>query len=164
MSNERKRVSEDVIEIGQRLVEAKALAGHGNWLPWLEREFGWTDDTALNYMRVYEKFKNRNFRDLDLPVSSLYLLAVPSTPREAVETVIERAETGEKLTGAEVKKLSTKPSQNHLQDRGTAELNIALAASSMKACLESSGASPSSPGSSSSNSLMILTTRFSEKT
>jgi hypothetical protein len=25
----RKRVSEDVIEIGQRLVEAKALAGHG---------------------------------------------------------------------------------------------------------------------------------------
>src|ERR1700730_4793538 len=92
----RKRVSGDVIEIGQRLVD-KALAGHGNWLPWLEREFGWTDDTALNYMRVYEKFKNRNFRDLDLPVSSLYLLAAPSTPPEAVETVIERAKAGEKV-------------------------------------------------------------------
>ena len=22
------------------------------WLPWLQREFGWTDRYALNYMRV----------------------------------------------------------------------------------------------------------------
>ena len=26
------------------------------WLPWLQREFGWTDRYALNYMRVYELF------------------------------------------------------------------------------------------------------------
>src|SRR5437660_575869 len=38
----RKRVAEGLIEIGRRLIEAKALAGHGRWLPWLEREFGWT--------------------------------------------------------------------------------------------------------------------------
>jgi len=31
----------------------KAIAGHGNWYSWLEREFGWTDDTALNFMRVH---------------------------------------------------------------------------------------------------------------
>ena len=37
----RQRVA-NVIEIGRRLTEAKALAGHGGWLPWLEREFGWT--------------------------------------------------------------------------------------------------------------------------
>jgi len=30
----------DIIEIGRRLTDAKAIAGHGNWLPWLEKEFG----------------------------------------------------------------------------------------------------------------------------
>src|SRR5215831_14489190 len=33
-----KRVVDDVTEIGQRLKECKSLAGHGNWLPWLDRE------------------------------------------------------------------------------------------------------------------------------
>src|SRR5262245_24389369 len=75
-----KRVVEDVIQIGRRLSECKRIVGHGNWLPWLEREFRWTDDTALNFMRVYELSKSRNFRDLSLPVSALYLLAAPSTP------------------------------------------------------------------------------------
>ena len=42
-----KRVVADVVEIGRHLSECKAICGHGNWLPWLEREFGWTDDTAL---------------------------------------------------------------------------------------------------------------------
>jgi hypothetical protein len=27
-----------------------------NWLPWLKREFGWSDDTALNFMRVEALF------------------------------------------------------------------------------------------------------------
>ena len=48
-----KRVIDDIIEIGRLLTEAKQIAGHGNWLPWLEREFQWTDDTALNFMRVH---------------------------------------------------------------------------------------------------------------
>src|ERR1700730_71195 len=100
----RKRAASDIIEIGQRLIEAKAIAGHGNWLPWLEKEFGWTDQTARNYMQVYECAKSQNFLNLDLPVSALYLLAAPSTPPEAVETVINRAKAGEKVTG-EVKKV-----------------------------------------------------------
>jgi hypothetical protein len=29
-----------LIEIGRRLIDAKAIAGHGNWLSWLDREFG----------------------------------------------------------------------------------------------------------------------------
>jgi hypothetical protein len=37
-----KRVVRDVIEIGARL-----------WLPWLDREFGWTDKTAERFMRVH---------------------------------------------------------------------------------------------------------------
>ena len=41
--------------------------------------------------------------DLGLPVSSLYLLAAPSTPKEARTEIIQRAEAGEKISGATVK-------------------------------------------------------------
>src|SRR5262245_43428719 len=34
-----KRVIEDVIEIGRRLIACKAMLDHGQWLPWLDREF-----------------------------------------------------------------------------------------------------------------------------
>jgi predicted ATPase len=50
----RSRIVSDVAEIGRRLIEVKKIVGHGNWLPWLDREFGWTDHTALNFMRVHE--------------------------------------------------------------------------------------------------------------
>jgi hypothetical protein len=49
-----KRVIGDIIELGRRLTDAKRVAGHGNWLPWLERELGWSERTAQNFMRVYE--------------------------------------------------------------------------------------------------------------
>jgi hypothetical protein len=45
------RIISDVVEIGRRLVISKDICGHGNWLPWLEREFGWSDSTALKYMQ-----------------------------------------------------------------------------------------------------------------
>jgi Protein of unknown function (DUF3102) len=50
-----KRAIADIIEIGRHLTEAKALAGHGNWLPWLKVEFGWTDQSARNFMQVHER-------------------------------------------------------------------------------------------------------------
>jgi hypothetical protein len=101
-----KRVIADVIEIGRRLTEAKKLAGRGNWLLWLEREFGWTDKTAENFVNVYklsQQAKIENFSDLSLPVSGLYLLAAPSTPKEARDEIIDRAEAGEKVSVAEIK-------------------------------------------------------------
>ena len=38
-----KRALGDIIEVGRRLSECKKIVGHGDWLPWLDREFGWTD-------------------------------------------------------------------------------------------------------------------------
>lgn len=101
-----KRVVGDVIEIGRRLVECKDRVGHGGWLPWLDREFAWSDETARKYMRVYELAgKSQSSWDFDLPVSSLYLLAAPSTPEEARTEVMERAEAGEALTQAQIKEI-----------------------------------------------------------
>jgi hypothetical protein len=100
-----KRVIGDVIEIGRRLTEAKVIAGHGNWLPWLEREFAWKERTAQRFMNVAAVFGTNpsGVTDLELPVEGLYLLAAPSTPEEARTKVIERAEKGEALSVAEIK-------------------------------------------------------------
>jgi Protein of unknown function (DUF3102) len=101
-----KRVITDIIEIGRRLKLAKDIVGHGGWKAWLEKEFGWSADTALNFMRVYElseDFESRNFRDLRIAPSALYLLAKPSTPEEVRTEIIERAKAGEKITHKDVK-------------------------------------------------------------
>jgi Protein of unknown function (DUF3102) len=99
-----KRAASDVIEIGRRLTEMKEICGHGNWLRWLQHEFGWTNRQALNYMRLYKlSLKSENFSDLSISVSALYLLAAPSTPPEVVDEVIERAKSGERQAHAEIK-------------------------------------------------------------
>jgi hypothetical protein len=98
-----KQTLANVIEIGRRLTECKRIVGHGNWLPWLDREFGWTDKTAENFINVYKlSGKFENFSNLDLPLSGLYLLAAPSTPEAARAEIIERAEKGEKIQVADV--------------------------------------------------------------
>ena len=79
-----KRVVGDIIEIGRRLAECKNRLGHGNWLPWIDQEFGWSEDTAENYMRVADD-KFRTIRNLELPLKGLYMLTAPSTPDEARE-------------------------------------------------------------------------------
>jgi hypothetical protein len=100
-----KRMLGDVVEIGRILTEAKVVCGYGNFLPWLDHEFGWTDRTARNFMRVYELSKTSvNFSDLDLPVSAVYLLAAPSTPDKVRQAVIAEAEAGKAVTVKDVKR------------------------------------------------------------
>src|ERR1700733_15635581 len=101
-----RRTVADIVEIGRLLTLCKenlAQSGHGHWLAWLDQEFGWTEQTALNFMRINELNKSKKFLDLDLPVSALYLLAAPSTPEEVRTEVIERAEKGEHLSVQVVK-------------------------------------------------------------
>lgn len=99
-----RRTVEGVIEIGRRLTESKKLCGRGNWLPWLEREFGWSRQTADNFINVYEaNGKVPNFGNLlSLPLSSLYLLAAPSTPEAVCTEITGRVAAGEKVTAADV--------------------------------------------------------------
>jgi hypothetical protein len=91
-----KRAIGDIIEIGRHLIEAKKLAGHGNWLPWLDREFGWKEQSARNFVNVAElAAKSPTVGDLNIDFRGLYLLSAPSTPVEVVEEV---AALGRKVT------------------------------------------------------------------
>jgi hypothetical protein len=78
---------------------ARDLCGHGGWLPWLEKEFDWSEMTATRYMNLYAlSLKSNTVLDLDFPLGALYLLAARSTPPEVVDNIIERAEAGEEIT------------------------------------------------------------------
>jgi hypothetical protein len=107
----RSRIVKDVAEIGRRLAAVKVAVGHGNWLPWLDREFGWSEDTAERFIRVHEFVErlsdSASVRNLILtfPISSVYLLAAPSTPKTARDEIIARAKAGEALSVAEVRRL-----------------------------------------------------------
>lgn len=101
-----RRAVRDVIEIGRRLSEAKEIAGHGSWLPWLEDEFGWKEQSARNFMNVYEmSTKSPTVGDLNIDMRGLYLLAAPSTPFEVIDAVAVKAKTGENVSVNDVRKL-----------------------------------------------------------
>lgn len=44
-----------MIEIGKRLVEAKALVDHGEWGSYLKNEVKFSQRTATNFMKIYER-------------------------------------------------------------------------------------------------------------
>ena len=48
-----KAVVADLVEIGNLLTECKERLSHGAWLPWLDQEFKWSDQTARNFMHLY---------------------------------------------------------------------------------------------------------------
>lgn len=52
---ERIRHGGPIGEIGEALIEAKALVGHGQWLPWLKSNFGWGARSAQLSMRVFRQ-------------------------------------------------------------------------------------------------------------
>lgn len=76
-----KNATEDILEIGKQLTEAKKLLGHGNFLPWIEAKFQMSHQTAANFMNAWKKF-GQNPNGLDFAPKALYLLAAPSTPEE----------------------------------------------------------------------------------
>src|SRR5262245_14339492 len=119
-----KRMVADVIEIGDRLSECKRICRHGKWLAWLEREFGWRVDTANRFIQL-RKLSNQipQVAEFDLPLSGLYLLAAPSTPDEARNEIIKRAEAGEPVGVSDIKETVEKAKRkrhkrHHQRKRG----------------------------------------------
>ncbi len=93
-----RKTAQDIIEIGQKLIEVKGRLPHGSFGDWLESEFEWKERAAQNFMRVAERFKTANFADMNIAPSALYLLAAPSTPEPVRQEVIQRAQSGERIT------------------------------------------------------------------
>lgn len=71
-----------ILGIGQRLIEAKAMLSHGEWLPWLTERVEYSERVAQKFMRLAREWSNPNTLS-DLGASkALALLALPPEERE----------------------------------------------------------------------------------
>ena len=113
-----KRTADDIIAIGERLLEVKALLPHGAFGDWLSAEFDWSQDTAGRLMNVASRFGDIP-QIADFAPSALYLLASPSTPESARQEAVGLAQAGETITHTEAKAIVSahlKPSERETQD------------------------------------------------
>ncbi|MEC4813579.1 MAG: DUF3102 domain-containing protein [Scytonema sp. PMC 1069.18] len=100
-----RRSAQDIIDIGQKLIEVKQHLGHGKFRKWLNHEFSWSVSSANKFMHVANQFKCVNFTHLNLTASVIYLLASPSTSSAARAETLELAYNGENITYAKAKEI-----------------------------------------------------------
>ncbi len=78
----KQQAAQSFIEIGKRLIEAKAQLSHGEWLEWLKNEAEFSERSAQNFMRIAENYSNpQPIADLSY-TKLLALLQVPEDERE----------------------------------------------------------------------------------
>jgi hypothetical protein len=100
-----RRTAENIFRVGEALRWAKDVLEHGQFTRWLSEEFGFSERMAQHFMRVHERFGIKSEKFSVLPPSSLYRLAAPSTPDEAVREVEELIDAGERVKLAEVERI-----------------------------------------------------------
>nr|WP_325213183.1 DUF3102 domain-containing protein [uncultured Oscillibacter sp.] len=71
-----------ILGIGDRLIEAKAMLSHGEWLPWLEDRVEFSVRTANNFMRLSREWRNSQALANLGATKALTLLALPPDERE----------------------------------------------------------------------------------
>jgi Protein of unknown function (DUF3102) len=72
-----KIAAEHALEAGRGLIEAKALLKHGEWLPWLKKNVGFSRRTAQLYMRIVELgFKSTTVADMGLQAAANAMMVI----------------------------------------------------------------------------------------
>lgn len=87
------RSQETFIEIGHALIAVKELLPHGQFGPWLDAEFGWSQASARRFMQVAEQFPEIAHVERFEP-SALYTLSANSVPDDVRYRFVERADSG----------------------------------------------------------------------
>jgi chromosome segregation ATPase len=107
---------ENILAIGNKLIEVKQALGHGYFTDWIQKEFEWHETYARKYMKIAEELGKAKRDDrLVLPnsLTALYQLAAGLSDSESEEektALIGRVEQeteskGKALTEAEIKKI-----------------------------------------------------------
>lgn len=87
-----RRTVEDMIYVGDRLLEARPLVAHGQWAVWVEANIEMPIRMAQKWMNVAQRVQLKSAILTQIPYSGLLALAAPSTPDAAIDEVLRRAE------------------------------------------------------------------------
>jgi hypothetical protein len=99
------RTTQDIIDIGEKLIEVKYFLGHGKFTDWLKSEFSWSVSTATKFIQVAQQFKHVNFTNLNISTSALYVIAAPSTSKRVREEVLKLATEGQIISYSKAKEI-----------------------------------------------------------
>ena len=76
----------------------------GRFDAWFESETGLERTAAYRFVGAFEKFGNGALHNAtSFSPTVIYLLSAPSTPESVIDKAVAKAETGEKVTVADVK-------------------------------------------------------------
>jgi hypothetical protein len=92
-----KRTSQDIVDIGRKLIQVKEYLGHGKFLNWIEAEFGCSNDSAERYMNVARRL-GQIPHGAEFEAKALYLLTAKSTPEAACQEALHIATQGVLIT------------------------------------------------------------------
>ena len=127
-----KAIWENIIEIGNRLIEVKTALPHGSFEKWCEFEFKWSAVIARKYMTVSSELKNetQGFDFFPNSLKPLYALAsgLANSDEETKEEILTAVESkteekGKALTEKEIKEI-TKPYLEQIEELKNQQTNL----------------------------------------
>jgi len=109
-----RRTIENMVVIGRELQAVQEKLPHGQFLPWIEQEFGWQKSVAYNLLNLATKFPTVGNLPVGIGLTALYQLT--AAPDSALLEAQTRQQTGEKITKATATEIAARHRQ--AQQRG----------------------------------------------
>ena len=98
-------IGNNTIEIGKRLIQAKSLLKHGEWINWLQDNFQLSHPTATKFMKCAERFRNIASTQ-HLTSSQMIQLLSLSSIEETENFIKQKATTGNPVADMSVRTLN----------------------------------------------------------
>ena len=112
-----RRTVESMIAIGHELIAVQAKLPHGQFLLWIEQEFGWQKTVAYNLIQLGNKFPTVGTLPPGIGLSALYQLTGPNLPDTALAEAATRQAAGEKITKTVATEIATRHRSAELAPR-----------------------------------------------
>lgn len=121
-----------ILEIGRRLIEAKAALPHGEWETWLAEKVEFSDATARRFMRLAKEYGNQSTVTVLGASKALVLLALPASERD--EFMAEKhLVNGQEKT---VEEMSKRELETAIRERDEARKQVAALRDDLQTQLE----------------------------
>lgn len=116
-----KRASEDIIEVGRMLTEAKKMLPDGQFGAWLSLELPDVSlSTASNFMRIAKAFKKEDVTGINVSAQALNELSLSYVSPKTREVALQRMRRGETLSYAKVKLITREEREANRESGGQA--------------------------------------------
>lgn len=115
------------IEIGRRLVEAKAVVGHGNWEAWLKENVNYSQRTASNLIKVFQEYGTGQQKLFGKEIKSQALADLSYTQAVALLGIRDPDERADFLEEHDVAAMTTRELEQAIKERDAAKKEAAEA-------------------------------------